>query len=76
LPQRIYDLARQKEREGDFDGAGENYILFLNSTSVASTPERSQAETFLLQEFNIRQKLGATTPTAVSSGATALQDRR
>ena len=58
LPQKIFERAQQKEREGDLDGAGENYILYLNSVPPNSMPERTQAEVFLLDQFNIRRKIG------------------
>jgi hypothetical protein len=56
LPQQILARAQQLEHEGNFDAAAENYILYLNATPTLSTPERTNAENFLFQRFNIRQK--------------------
>jgi hypothetical protein len=60
LPEQILARAQSQEREGNPDAAAENYILYLNSTPTLSTPERTQAESFLYQQFNIRQKYGAS----------------
>ncbi|MGB9337572.1 MAG: hypothetical protein WCB14_21365 [Candidatus Acidiferrales bacterium] len=60
LPQQILARAQQQEREGNFDAAAENYILYLNATPPLSTPERIKAESFLYQQFNIRQKQNAS----------------
>jgi hypothetical protein len=60
LPQQILARAQSQEREGNPDAAAENYILYLNSTPPLSTPERAKAESFLYQQFNIRQKSGAS----------------
>jgi hypothetical protein len=59
LPAKIFTDAQRDERDGDFDAAGENYILYLNSSSSAETSERAQAESFLFEHFNIRRKYGA-----------------
>ena len=56
LPQQILARAQQLEHEGNFDAAAENYILYLNATPPLATPERTNAENFLFQQFNIRQK--------------------
>ncbi len=56
LPQQILARAQQLEHEGNLDAAAENYILYLNATPPVSTPERTNAEDFLYQQFNIRQK--------------------
>ena len=40
--------------DGDNDGAAELYILYLNSTPVADTAERSKARKFLADQFNFR----------------------
>jgi len=60
LPQQILARAESQEREGNPDAAAENYILYLNSTPPLSTPERTKAESFLYQQFNVRQKSGAS----------------
>jgi tetratricopeptide (TPR) repeat protein len=60
LPEQILAHAQLLEREGNSDAAGENYILYLNSTPPLPTPERTQAELFLFQQFNIRQKYAAS----------------
>jgi hypothetical protein len=60
LPEQILARAQSQEREGNPDAAAESYILYLNSTPPTSTPERTQAESFLYQQFNIRLKYGAS----------------
>jgi len=59
LPEQILAHAQSQERDGNPDAA-ENYILYLNSTPLVSTPERIRAEFFLNQQFNIRLKYSAT----------------
>ncbi len=53
LPATILAQARKQVRDGDTDGAAESYILYLNSTSDAKTPERDEAKKFLLEQFNM-----------------------
>ena len=60
LPEQILAHAQLQEREGNPDAAAESFILYLNSTPPASTPERIQAESFLNQQFNIRLKYGTS----------------
>lgn len=60
LPDKIFINAKLKEKDGDFDAAGEYYILYLNSIPAASSPNRIQAESFLFQQFNIRRKYGTS----------------
>jgi hypothetical protein len=55
LPQQIFERARKQAEDGDLDGAAEAYILYLNSTPSAQSPERQQAERFLLDQYNIRR---------------------
>jgi len=55
LPNKILEQARKKVADGDFDGAAEAYILFLNSSSDAQKAERDEAKRFLLERFNIRE---------------------
>ena len=55
LPQKILALARKHAQEGDLDGASEKYILYLNSTPEGQTPERTEAQKFLQEQFHIRQ---------------------
>lgn len=59
LPEQILAHAQLLEREGNPDAAAETYMLFLNSTPPLSTSERTRAELFLVQQFNIHQKYGA-----------------
>ena len=54
LPQRILAQARALVAANDMDGAGEEYVLYLNSTPATTTPERTEALTFLFKNFNIR----------------------
>ena len=63
LPAKVYARAQKQVQDGDMDGAAESYILFLNATPVADTPERQAAQKFLLDQFNIQ----AVVPAATSS---------
>lgn len=53
LPDKILAQARKKWSDGDTDGTAESYILYLNSTPDAQTPERDEAKKFLREQFNI-----------------------
>jgi hypothetical protein len=55
LPQRVLTQARARVAGNDIDGAGELYILYLNSTVAKETPERLEAAHFLTQNFNLRR---------------------
>ncbi len=53
LPSKILAQARQRVMDGDTDGAAEAYILYLNSTPDAQTPEREEGKKFLREQFNM-----------------------
>jgi chromosome segregation ATPase len=53
LPSKILALARKRLMDGDTDGTAESYILYLNSTPDAQTPERDEAKKFLRDTFNM-----------------------
>jgi hypothetical protein len=53
LPGKILAQARKRYMDGDTDGSAEAYILYLNSTPEAQTPEREEAKKFLLDQFNM-----------------------
>ena len=53
LPSKILAQARKRLMEGDTDGTAEAYILYLNSTPSAQTPEREEAKKFLHERFNM-----------------------
>ena len=53
LPGKILAQARKRVMDGDTDGTAESYILYLNSTTDASTPEREEAKKFLRENFNM-----------------------
>lgn len=53
LPAKILAQARKKFMDGDTDGSAEAYILYLNSTPEAQTPERDEAKKFLRDQFNM-----------------------
>ena len=53
LPPKILSQAHKRMADGDTDGTAESYILYLNSTPDASTPEREEAKKFLREQFNI-----------------------
>ena len=61
LPGIVLAAADRKAANGDSDGAGELYILYLNSTPVANTPERRKAQKYLAEQFNFRN-IGNTAP--------------
>jgi hypothetical protein len=52
LPQLVISRADRKAADGDNDGAAELYILYLNATPTADTPERTKARKFLAAQFN------------------------
>lgn len=53
LPNKILSQARKRFIDGDTDGSAESYILYLNSTPDAKTPERDEAKKFLHDQFNM-----------------------
>jgi hypothetical protein len=53
LPSKILAQARKRLMDGDTDGTAEAYILYLNSTPDAQTPERDEAKKFLRDQFNM-----------------------
>jgi hypothetical protein len=55
FPDKIFERAQQLAASGDNDGAGESYILYLNSTAANGNPKREQAEKFLHDQFNIKR---------------------
>jgi len=61
LPGMVLTRADRKANDGDNDGAAELYILYLDSTPVADTPERLRARKFLADQFNFRD-IGAQAP--------------
>jgi len=61
LPGIVLRAADRKSGNGDSDGAAELYILYLNCTPVADTPERSKAQKYLRDTFNFRD-IGTTPP--------------
>jgi hypothetical protein len=59
LPGKVLEQARRRLADGDVEGAAESYILYLNSTAAAPTPQREEAESFLKDQFNIQSPLNA-----------------
>ena len=59
LPAKILAQARKRLVDGDTDGTAESYILYLNSTPSAQTPEREEAKKFLRDQFNINWQGGS-----------------
>ncbi len=57
LPQRILEQARAHAANNDSDGAAEAYVLYLNCTPAQATPEREEAQHFLMNNFDIRSSL-------------------
>jgi len=60
LPKIIFEEANKRAEDGDLDGAAESYIRYLNSTPAPETPEREQAEHFLVDHYNIRRALSSS----------------
>ena len=59
LPHKIYDVARQKEKDGYVDDAGEGYMRYLNVAPADQTEERDHAVKFLKDQFNFQVFPGA-----------------
>lgn len=55
LPAALLASADRKAADNDNDAAAELYLLYLNSTKVADTPERAKARKFLIDQFNFRE---------------------
>ena len=53
LPGKILQEARNRAGQGDVDGAGEEYVLYLNATANTGSDERAEATKFLQQHFNV-----------------------
>ena len=53
LPGKILAEARKRARRDDLDGAAEQYVLYLNTTSDVPSPEREEAIKFLRDHFNV-----------------------
>ncbi|HKE30883.1 MAG TPA: hypothetical protein VKD65_04100, partial [Candidatus Angelobacter sp.] len=53
LPGKILQEARHRAGQGDVDGAGEEYVLYLNATANSGSDERVEATKFLQQHFNV-----------------------
>jgi hypothetical protein len=64
LPQKIYDVARQKEQDGYNDDAGEAYMRYLNVAPADQVNERERAEKFLRDQFNFQTFPGMTRPSS------------
>ncbi len=53
FPQKILQDARTRAQQNDLEGAAAQYILYLNATPDASTPDRDEANKFLHDRFNV-----------------------
>jgi hypothetical protein len=53
LPGKVLQEARTHAQHGDLDGAAEQYVMYLNSTLQAASPERTEATKFLQDRFNL-----------------------
>lgn len=60
LPAFILQEARNRAQHGDLDGAGEEYVLYLNATPVSSSQERAEAAKFLHDQYNLSPPMIAT----------------
>jgi hypothetical protein len=54
LPGVLLAAADRKAADNDGDAAAELYILYLDATPVADTPERLRVRKFLADQFNFR----------------------
>jgi hypothetical protein len=59
LPAAVLEAARALAQKGDTDGAGELYVLYLNSTPQIASPERDEAAKFLRDRFNLAMSIDA-----------------
>jgi hypothetical protein len=66
LPGKILQAARNRAQQNDVDGAAEEYIVYLNATPDAASPERDEAAKFLRQHYNVAMP-------AASNGAAQVQ---
>jgi hypothetical protein len=53
LPGKILEDARKHARDNDLEGAAEKYVIYLNSTPEAASPEHQEALRFLRDNFNV-----------------------
>jgi len=53
FPEKILQDARTRAQQNDLEAAAAQYILYLNATPDASTPERDEANKFLHDRFNV-----------------------
>ncbi|MGO9125466.1 MAG: hypothetical protein ACLP6G_11325 [Terriglobales bacterium] len=53
LPEKILEDARKHASDNDLDGAAEKYVIYLNATPDAASPEREEARRFLRDHFNV-----------------------
>ena len=53
LPAAVLQAARALAQKGDTDGAGELYVLYLNSVPQRASSERDEAVKFLHEKFNL-----------------------
>lgn len=64
LPAKVLQEARSRAQQNDVDGAAEEYILYLNATQDAASPEREEATKFLHEHYNVavanQQQLAAS----------------
>ncbi|MEO5935599.1 MAG: hypothetical protein ABIP81_00135, partial [Terriglobales bacterium] len=52
-PPKFLKEARARSGNNDFEAAAERYIVYLNSTPMKATPERTEAQAFLRTNFNV-----------------------
>lgn len=53
LPAKILEEARARVQRGDLDGAGEEYVLYLNATPDKPSAERDEAAKFLHDQYDL-----------------------
>lgn len=53
IPSKVLEEARANVSRGDAEAAAEKYLLYLNSTALRPSAERTEAQNFLRKEFNV-----------------------
>ena len=59
LPAKVLSEARARAQRGDLNGAAEEYVVYLNAVSTASSQEHDEAARFLHEHFNVTAAAGA-----------------
>lgn len=60
FPAIILQEARNRAQRGDLEGAGEEYVLYLNAVPSSASQARAEAVKFLYDQFNVPPPTAAT----------------